>query len=203
MSALTDLADYFRKFPGIGPRQAKRFVYFLLTQNQADLEVLSAHILGLKKSVKICQNCFRYFPAGGTATLCKVCADPERDLSTLIIVSRDVDLDAIEKSGLFTGRYFVLGGVIPVLEKDPGNRIRLRELMARLQKEKATLKEIILAMNLNAEGENTEDYLRAALKPLAEETGLKISLLGRGLSTGSELEYSDKETLKNALKNRQ
>ena len=121
-----------------------------------------------------------------------------------MIVSHDVDLEHIEKSGLYKGLYFVLGGVVPILAPNPEERIRSRELLALVKSraEKGVLKEIILAMNITPEGENTEQHLAKILTPLATAHNIKISHLGRGISTGTEIEYSDKETLKNALQNR-
>ncbi|MEK9185117.1 MAG: toprim domain-containing protein, partial [Patescibacteria group bacterium] len=119
------------------------------------------------------------------------------------IVSRDVDLEIIEKSHSFNGKYFVLGGTVPILDKNPETRIRSRELLKRIEVLDGTLKEIILALNANSEGENTTDYLKSILSPVVTKHSIKISILGRGLSTGTELEYSDSDTIKNALKNRQ
>jgi len=118
-----------------------------------------------------------------------------------MIVSRDSDLDAVEKSGAFPGLYFVLGGSIPILEKKPERRIRKDALLSRIEK-LAELREIILALNATADGENTEVYLRSLLDSNATERKIEISVLGRGLSSGLEIEYSDPDTLKNALKNR-
>jgi recombination protein RecR len=114
-----------------------------------------------------------------------------------MIVSRDIDFEAVEKSGSYKGRYFVLGGSLPVLEKEPEKRIRISELKNYLTRH-TDVKEIILGLNANSEGENTAEYLKEHLK----KDGLTISLLGRGLSTGAELEYADPETLKSALLHR-
>lgn len=120
-----------------------------------------------------------------------------------MIVSNDVDFENIEKTRFFNGYYFMLGGSVPILEKNPEKRIRQKELLEVVEKRsKDGLKEIIIALNYNPEGENTLTYLSEILKPLADKNNLKISTLGRGLSTGTELEYSDTETIKNALKNR-
>jgi recombination protein RecR len=204
MDSIRKLTELFREFPGIGPRQAKRFVYFLLTRNNSYLNEISELIKELKKEIRICSSCYRFFPLGQTATaLCQICSNPSRDKSTLMIVSKDVDLETIERSGSYKGLYFVIGGTVPILEKSPETKIRSKELFDTVEsKSKEGLKEIIMAMNLNPEGENTEEYIIKLLNPLAEFSNIKLSLLGRGLSTGTELEYSDSETIKNALKNR-
>jgi len=122
-----------------------------------------------------------------------------------MIVSRDVDFENMEKTGAYDGRYFILGGSVPILEKEPEKRIRIFELLKTIEKKSAggTLKEIIVAMSANPEGENTGDYIKEKTYDFVTAHNITISLLGRGLSTGAELEYADGDTLKNALKNRQ
>jgi len=210
MDSIRKLEAYFAEFPGIGPRQAKRFVYFLLHKNKTWSAELARVIADIHSEVSICSECFRIFttaahPAAGPI-LCSICSNPHRDHSLLMIVSRDIDLDAIERSGVYHGLYFVLGGTVPILEKEPERMIRIRELKARashvVPAGEDALKEIVIATSANPEGENTGDYIKEQLSKITEERGIQISYLGRGLSTGSELEYSDKETLKNALENR-
>ncbi|MFA6552253.1 MAG: toprim domain-containing protein [Candidatus Paceibacterota bacterium] len=205
MSSVDKLIEIFRNFPGIGPRQAKRFVYYLLTRNAGTLEELSRLILELKKEIKICGSCYRFFSKDASkSSLCEICRDEHRDKTFLMIVSKDVDLETIEKSHSYSGLYFVIGGSIPILEKEPDKQIRGKELLLAIEKKVAGgLKEIILALNLNPEGENTSDYLEKLLSPIAVKNNIKISTLGRGLSTGTELEYSDADTIKNAFRNRE
>lgn len=202
MSAFNELTEIFRTFPGIGPRQAKRFVYHLLTRDRVTLERFTRLVGELKSEIRVCQSCQRFFSDKNPVPLCSICSDESREKSSLMIVCRDSDLEAVEKSSVWNGRYFVLGGSVPLLEKALESRIRSRELLTYLQQRKAEVKEIVLGMNFTPEGENTADCIRDLLAPIIEETGARISTLGRGLSTGTELEYSDKETLKNALQNR-
>jgi recombination protein RecR len=205
MDPINKLVELFSEFPGIGPRQAKRFVYYLLRHNNSLLKELSDNISSLKKNITACSTCFQFFQKKNTQqTLCSICSDTHRDQSELMIVSHDVDLEHIEKSGVYKGTYFVLGGIVPILAPKPEERIRSRELLALIKNrvEKNVLKEIILAMNVTPEGENTEQYLTQILTPIDTQHSVKISHLGRGISTGTEIEYSDKETLKNALQNR-
>ncbi len=120
-----------------------------------------------------------------------------------MIVARDVDFENIEKSQSFFGKYFILGGTIPILDKTPEKRIRLKELLIAVEnKAKVGLKEIILGLSANPDGEYTGQFITEALASLISKYGLKISHLGRGLSTGTELEYSDSDTIKSALENR-
>ncbi len=121
-----------------------------------------------------------------------------------MIVSRDLDVENIERAGEFKGKYFVLGGVVPILEKQPEKKIRISSLLQYLEKlgREKKLTEIILATDFNPEGENTAEFVKTKIEPLAKKYNFKISSLGKGLSLGTELEYSDPETIKNALKNR-
>ena len=131
-----------------------------------------------------------------------MCVD-DADSSTLMIVEKDTDFDSVRRSGSYAGRYFILGGTIPVLEKDPASKIRIHELLERIEGATADgLTEIILALSVNPEGDFTRDYVTKAMSPQASQLGITITTLGRGLSTGTELEYSDGDTLRHALKNR-
>lgn len=202
MNNIEKLIQIFSHFPGVGPRQARRFVYYLLTRSDGTLNELSKHIGELKNDVVMCQDCQRFYERKNDKTnLCKICSDESRDISTLMIIQRDADLESIEKNGGFNGIYFVLGGSVPILEKEPEKRIRIKELKNFVEKNK-NIKEIILGVNWNPEGENTGDYVVKQLKSLIEDKNIKITHLGKGLSMGTELEYIDQDTLKNALKNR-
>ncbi|MEQ1561130.1 MAG: toprim domain-containing protein [Nitrospira sp.] len=197
------LIELFKEFPGIGPRQAKRFVYFLLNRNSAYANDLAKLITEVRGTVHCCDSCFRFFP-NTTNTTCSVCRDSNRDKSSLMLVSNDVDFENIEKTRFYNGYYFILGGTVPILEKSPEKRIRQSELIKNIEKRSVEgLREIIIALSYNPEGENTLSYLTQILQPLSKNNNVKISTLGRGLSTGTELEYSDSDTIKNALKNRQ
>ena len=193
------LSEYFKKFPGIGERQAGRFVYFLLHQNPGYLSELTTLIQDIKKSIKQCKSCYVFFQ--GESAECEVCRDPDTDKTTLMIIEKDADYKNIRESHFYRGQYFILGGLVPIVEKNTEKLVRINELLKKIEKEKP--KEIVLALSLSPQGEHTDIYLRQVLSPLSQKNNFKISSLGRGLSTGIELEYSDPETLKNALKNRQ
>lgn len=201
MDSIHRLTELFKEFPGIGPRQAKRFVYFLLGKNAEYRNEITRLIGELRNNIRVCSSCFRFFPSDRPETICPICSNKNRDTSLLMIVPRDVDLETIEKSHAFQGLYFVLGGAVPILEKEPEKRVRLKEL-ERLVRERTALKEIILGMNANPEGEHTGETIARTISPLATERKIKISVLGRGLSTGTELEYADSDTIESAFKNR-
>lgn len=197
MDHIDELARAFNKFPGIGPRQAKRFVFHLLATPASDRTKLSDLIKALGANVHQCPECLRFFN-GSTAVVCNYCADPKRDDNLLMLVEKDQDLAAVERAGTYKGRYFVLGGVLTLSGK---GAIREKELIKALEKRtKNNLKEIVLALSATSEGEHTADHVRQLLAQFRDH--IKISTLGRGLATGSELEYSDAETLRAALSNR-
>jgi len=180
----------------------------LLTRADGTLNELSQNIKDLKNDVVMCEDCRRFFELqhknrdnNDGHCKCKICSDQSRDHSLLMVVQRDIDLESVEKNGSFKGIYFVLGGSVPILEKNPEKRIRINELKKFIENKK-NISEIILGVNWNPEGENTGDYVEKFLKPITEKSKIKISHLGKGLSMGTELEYADQDTLKNALRNR-
>jgi len=205
---LEKMAEYFIKFPGIGPKQARRFAYFLSAADENFVKEISSLLLELKKKVKRCPKCYRFFEAkGDTSEICGLCADSSRDDSLLLVVEKDVDFENIEKSHIYNGLYFILGGVIPLAETEPASKIRAKELFNIVQKKAklakgSNLREVIIATSATIEGENTIQYIKKILEPLVAKFDFKVSVLGRGLSTGTELEYSDSSTLSSALKNR-
>jgi recombination protein RecR len=205
MDTIEKLTEIFKEFPGIGERQAKRFVYFLMSRNGSYSENLSELISDLKKEISQCNECFRFFiEKNSKKKLCDICANPNIDESIIMVVEKDSDLESVRKSKIYHGKYFILGGLVPVVEKNTKSKIRINELIERIKiSSKKGLKEIILAFSLSPQGDHTDFYIKNEIKNLTESLNIKISSLGRGLSTGTELEYSDNDTIKNALKNRQ
>ncbi|MFZ2072311.1 MAG: toprim domain-containing protein [Minisyncoccia bacterium] len=209
MDTIEKLSEIFKEFPGIGERQAKRFVYFLMSRNPNYAENLSNLILNLKKEISQCKECFRFFINNSKNKICEICSDSNVDSSVLMVVEKDSDLESVRKSKVYHGKYFILGGLVPVVEKNTKSQIRINELIEKIKKTEnppkdgQALSEIILAFSLSPQGDHTDFYVRSQLKNICESLNIKISSLGRGLSTGTELEYSDNDTLKNALKNRQ
>jgi recombination protein RecR len=200
MDPIEQLSKLLNELPGIGPRQSKRLAYSLILKPQSYAQELAKVITEVKSDVRNCTSCFRFVSQKNLVNnLCAICRNQSRDTSLLMIVARDVDLQSMERSGVYEGRYFVLGGSIPVLEKDPQSYIRLNELRKMLT-ERGDIEEIILAHNQTPEGEHTSMIIQEMIQDTGKE--FKISQLGRGLSTGTELEYSDNETLRNALRNR-
>lgn len=201
MSSIEKLTELFRKFPGVGPRQARRFVYHLLSRNDNTVGEIVENINKLKNDVAQCKQCQRFFTVKqlDMPNICTICVDGNREQNILMIVARDVDLDNMEKSRAFNGLYFVLGGNVPILEEKPQSFIRQVELLERIKS--LNLKEVIIATSANPEGENTFYYVQGLLKKSLGDS-VRITTLGRGLSTGTELEYSDADTIKSAMMNR-
>lgn len=206
MTSLEKLIEYFEQFPGIGSRQAKRFAFHILTMRPGDAEEFAHLIATLKTNVIQCPSCQCFFtaPRAGV-TLCQICSDGNRDQHKLMVVAQDSDIQAVEKSGVYDGLYFVLGGTVPLLHSEDVKQLRGALLKATIEARLPSgLTEVILGFAVNPDGENTGRYVEAIIHQIDESNrqSLTISQLGRGLSTGSELEYADPETIKNALRNR-
>lgn len=201
MDSIKRLEEIFSHFPGIGPRQARRFVYHILSRSQSTISEFQDLIAQVKKLSRECSRCYRFhLKDNSDSPLCNICRQADREHSTLMILARDSDFESVEKSGVYKGVYFILGGTVPILDKEPEKRIRLRKLLERVSGS-PEIKEIILSLNTTADGEHTEDIVKEALQKMNLQN-IKITILGRGLSTGAELEYADQETIKNALLNR-
>ncbi len=193
------LATLFEKFPGIGPRQARRFVYFLLKSGATYRGSLEQAIHSLAQNIHECTKCQRYY-SGDNASVCGLCDNPARNSEQLLIVEKDADLDQLEKSGAYSGRYYVLGARVKLTDSS-GNLPNKHKLL-KLIEDSTNLNEIILALPTTTEGEHTAQTIQNIIKPTTEERNIKITMLGRGLSTGAELEYADGATLKSALESR-
>ncbi len=204
MNPIDKLTELFEEFPGIGPRQARRFVQFLLIQNLSFRTTLSHTIEELSNKTKQCIECFRWFVVEKNKTgLCEICSNQNRDSHMLFVVEKDADITNIEQGG-FRGKYFVLGGVIPLAAEKPEKHIRLSQLVSRINTDGAQkkLEEVILGLSATTEGDHTHLIIKEKLHSMAEGFHFKISSLGRGLSTGSELEYADPDTITSALNSR-
>ena len=202
METIERLVELFRKFPGIGPRQARRFVYFLLSQDPRLSKELEKEISELGTRVKQCDKCFRFFDSRGVK-ICNVCADPNLDPTILVIVEKDVDLDTLRKASNMRTRFFVLGGLVPILDKEGEKGVRFSNLVKKINEySDVGLKEVICAFSASPAADHTIEVIKEKLAPFLSKRNIKISVLGRGLSTGTELEYSDQETIKSAFENR-
>jgi len=191
------------RLPGIGPRQAARLIYRLLDERDDFRESISSGILGLKE-LKKCVRCYKTHEDKNT--MCKICRSETRNSKVYMIVEKDMDLDTIEKTGVHEGFYFVLGGALSPLMPESYKHIRLKNFSDFLEKDN-NVEEVILATSATTEGDHTAQFIEKILSPIInKKTSLgkpfNITRLGRGLSTGLELEYSDRETFKSAYLNR-
>src|SRR3989344_5112517 len=192
------LTSLFERFPGIGPRQAQRFVQFLLRSSPSARRELVESLQALGGSVRQCPQCMRF--SSSDAKLCSMCSNPQRDQKFLAVVASDADIAAMERGGAYRGFYFVLGGTVS-LASEKTNNLRIKQLLASISA-RPGLAEVILAFPANPEGDATAIQVREAILKNHQGDALMVTALGRGLSTGSELEYADPETLKNALESR-
>jgi len=195
MNPIKELIDQFQKLPSVGPKTARRFVYFLIHKNDGRyLNDFENALKEVKEKIGICKRCFNI----AEGDFCSVCNDSERDHQVICIVEEALDILPIEESGGFNGIYHVLGGAVnPTMDENALQDLHINELIDRIKSE--TLKEIIIAFNHSAEGEATALYIMKLLSPLK----IKITRLGRGLPTGGDIEYADPETLKGAFRGRQ
>ena len=208
MNATDRLTELFMRFPGIGPKQAKRFVYFLLRERVEYKEQLIKALEELKFTGKQCEKCFRFFGdknPDSPKVLCTICENESRDQSELMIVEKELDLDAIEKTGSYNGLYFILGGLVPPLSEKPSELVRIRELTNRIHRaiEDNVLTEVIFALPVTDYGDTTTEYIEKTIKQIVGIDKIKLSHLARGLSSGLELEYVDRNTFTSAFERRQ
>ena len=203
--SIQKLIEIFSRFPTVGPRTASRFVFYLLKLSDGEMNELIAALQSLKREIRQCSFCFNSFeaeederktgPASPQGGLCAICRDETRDQTLLCIVEKESDVETLEKTKQYRGRYFILGGVNDILKKEGVQNIKAQELKERMA---GAIQEIILALNPTTEGEATVLYLERLLAPY----GKKITRLGRGLPVGGELEYADEETLRSAMESR-
>lgn len=188
------LLNLFGRFPGVGPKTAERYVFWLLKQPNDFIHELAETVGSANTANKFCGNCFSI----SAQTPCAICHDSKRDSSTICVVEDVADLFAIESSGEYHGLYHVLGGLIKPLDNITPENLNIAPLLLRLKNQ--AIKEVLLALNPTMEGETTLLYLAKVLKTMGCE--LKVTALGRGLPYGADLEYADSLTLTQAIQGR-
>lgn len=192
---IEQLTRLFLKFPGIGARQAKRFAYFILSQQESYVKNLATTLTTARGHAHTCTKCFRIYE--GVSGSCSLCADLARDHDTIIVVEKSTDIEAFTKTD-YQGVFFVLGGLIPIVQKHIIDGTNAGAFIERIKKEKVNT-EVILAFPLTPNGDHTDSVIRELLAPYP----IEISSLGRGLSIGTELEYADPASLAASLKKRE
>lgn len=194
--ALENVIDSFESLPGIGPKSAQRLGFYLLHVPQVNLDDFAAALSELKKNTKICKICYNI----GTADICDVCSDNERDKETVCVVEDALDVIAFERSDKYKGVYHVLHGVIDPLNSLGPEDIYIPQLVERVKREDGRVKEIIIATNPTMEGEATAMFISKEIRKI--EPDMVISRIGRGLPVGADIEYADEVTLTRALEGR-
>ena len=191
-NSIQKLIDQFNKLPGIGPKTAQRLAFWLLKKPQIDLEEFAQSLTEAKKDLKTCTICLSI----SQSDPCLICSDTSRDQKTVCVVTDHQNQQSIERTGEYQGAYHILGGVLNPIEGMGPENLNIEQLIKRIKDN--NLKEIILGLNPDLEGESTAIYLTKLLEPL----GVKITKLAKGLPSGSDIEYADEITLGSALKNR-
>jgi recombination protein RecR len=185
------LIQLLAKLPGLGPRSARRAALVLLKKREALLEPLGAAMRDAAAAIRTCETCGNL----DTESPCALCRDPRRDVSVLCVVEDVADLWALERAGVFKGRYHVLGGALSALDGVTPEKLNVGPLLSRVRD---GVDEIILAMNATVEGQTTAHYLMDALAA----TNVKVTRLAHGVPVGGELDYLDEGTLSAAFKAR-
>ncbi|HEX5405002.1 MAG TPA: recombination mediator RecR [Pseudonocardiaceae bacterium] len=192
-----DLIDELGRLPGVGPKSAQRIAFHLLAADPADITRMQDALQRVKEGVVFCEVCGNV----SAANICRICADPRRDLTMVCVVEEPKDVLAVERTGEFKGRYHVLGGALDPLSGIGPDQLRIRELLARMGSNDngVPISELIIATDPNTEGEATATYL---VRMLRDFPGLTVTRLASGLPMGGDLEFADELTLGRALSGR-
>jgi recombination protein RecR len=191
--SIAKLIDELAKLPGIGRKSAERLAYHLLRINQAEAVGLADAIRDVRQNVHYCRDCFNL----AEGELCPICSDARRDHQQLCVVEQPRDLMALEQAGVYRGLYHVLLGRIAPLDGIGPDQLTINRLVDRVRT--GGIREIIMATNPTVEGDGTALYLSNVLS----EYSISVTRLARGITTGSVLEYTNKEVLADALTGRQ
>ena len=189
---LEQVAEQFRKLPGIGVKSARRLAYFMLERPESEVHDFLSAIASARKKVCYCSTCCNL----STSDPCDICSDDRRDHSTICVVEQPQDVLAMEQSHEYRGLYHVLHGALSPLDGIGPEQLKIKELLHRLEDD--TVKEVILATDPDTEGEATAYYLSRLIKP----AGIKVTRIGRGIPVGGDIGYTDSMTLAGAVENR-
>ena len=182
----------FSRLPGIGRKTALRLVLWMLRQDNADVDKFAEAVSRLKHEVRYCSVCHNI----SDSDVCPICADPRRDVSTVCVVENIQDVMAIENTQQYRGLYHVLGGIISPMDGIGPSDLEVESLVERVKE--GDVSEVILALSPTMEGDTPNFYLYRKLAP----TGVKVSVIARGIAVGNELEYTDEVTLGRSIMNR-
>ncbi len=186
------LIKEFEKMPGVGPKTAERLAFYILSLPREEAKALALSIMRVKDNIGFCKICNNL----SEEEICSLCQDERRDKSVICVVEEPKDVSAIEETGVFKGLYHVLLGALSPLDGIGPDEIKIKDLLSRLKSDK--IKEVVIATDLDTEGETTALYLAEVIKP----AGLKVTRIAYGIPVGSSLEYIDQATLAKALDGR-
>ncbi|MDD3776480.1 MAG: recombination mediator RecR [Actinomycetota bacterium] len=192
IKAVENLINEFRKLPAIGPKSARRIVFYLLSRPKADIDHLVESLLEMKDKVGFCRQCHNL----SQEDICDICRDQARDRSKICVVQSPSDVATIESTGEYRGLYHVLGALLSPIEDIGPEHIKLPSLLKRI--DEGDIKEVILALNPTVEGESTAMYI----KKIMGDRAINVTRLASGLPVGGDLEYTDELTLGRAIANR-
>ncbi len=190
--SIENLINEFKRLPGIGPKSAKRIVYFLLKQNTGDIEKFAQALIEMSRKVKFCKICFNI----SEEEICSVCRDQDRDVKVICIVEEVGDVSIIDSTGEYRGLYHVLGNLLSPIDNIGPEEIRIPHLLQRMNG--SEIEEVLIALSPTVEGESTATYIKKILKPY----NIKITRLASGLPVGGNIEYADEITLARAITDR-
>lgn len=194
-NSINNLVNALKKLPGVGERTAERFVFHWLKAGKGEVNELKNSLDEVLLKIKSCRTCWDF----SETDPCVICNSKIRDRSIVCVVLEPQDIPIFEKTGEYNGLYHCLRGHIDTTIEDSVSKTKIPELITRVKNNKE-IKELILALNQNLEGETTAMYITAKIKNINPE--IKVSRLARGLPMGSDLQYADEMTLTSALKNR-
>ena len=194
--ALTELIESLGSLPGVGPRTAERYAYYLFKSDPHTSARLANSLAGVHTGVRQCPKTFALINADEDVS--PLYTDPERDKTIVAVVEEPLDIIALERTGQFKGTYHVLGGAMSPIDNIGPEQLHIPELLARLKDD--NVHEVILATNASVEGESTALYIQHQIQ--AADLKLEISRLARGIPVGVDLEYTDQMTLSHALEGR-
>lgn len=193
--ALTDVIEALGALPGVGPRTAERYAYYLVRADQAKSNDLATSLLHLHSGISYCKRTFALVSSG--QELSDLYTDPRRDKKVVAVVAEPFDIVALEKTNQFHGTYHVLGGLVSPIDGIGPEHLHIQELVDRIDEDE--VEEIILATNASVEGESTALFIQQQIG----DRQVRITRLARGLPIGVDLEYADQITLGRALEGRQ
>jgi len=192
IKSIENLINEFKKLPGIGPKSAKRLVYYLIKQSPKDIEKFAQALTDVSQGVKFCKVCFNL----SEDEICYICKSGDRDTARICVVEKVSDVSTIESTGQYRSLYHVLGNLLSPIDNIGPEEIKIPQLLERIKN--SEVEEIIIALNPTVEGESTAAYIKKLLSPLE----IRITRLASGLPVGGDIEYADEITLSRAISDR-